>query len=430
MERVHGHSSLPFVQNVGVSGDVQTETFVIIIVVSALALSCCCCVCLICCALSVHYCCSENSSRPDVARNYQILHDDTHTELEQEFEDISTMNNSSPQVNRDSLIHLRQENENEVHCNDSAEATETSLVSGVENPMDNMTDRFCSIDIKHENYMINELLLEGSGPSIDPCNTTEYLPTWFTQVASLLECTHEGHTYYDDHNDIGLEIPMGAIPLGTSISIDIGVALYGPFQYPEGFRPVSPVFWICIRDQKLSQFLKPFTVTIPHFLNLECPEDISSLGLTFLKAEHEMNSHQMYQFHPADGSMYLEHKKKHGVLQTTHFCSLCIASRDSMDAIKKANFCISAVVPHKIAVDQSAHAYFFLTFLLETCLTTLKDQISAILERESGFQERRQDFQFRDDDDQALAILLPDSIEDIWSFGLQFRHKVHSHTCM
>ena len=269
-----------------------------------------------------------------------------------------------------------------------------------------------------------------SSPSIDPYNTTEYIPTCYSQVASLLECTHDGHSYSDPTNDFRLEIPKGAIPKQTKLSIDIGVALYGPFQYPEGFRPVSPVFWICIRDQNLSHFSEPVTVTIPHFLNLKCPEDISSLGLTFLKAEHEMNSHQMYQFHPAEGNMNFELHRKHGELQTTHFCSLCIASKDTMDAIKKANFCISAVVPRKFPVDQSAHAYFFLTFLLETCLTTLKDQISAILERESGFEERRQDFQFRDDDDQALAILLPDSIEDIWSFGLQFRHKVHSHTCM
>ena len=87
-----------------------------------------------------------------------------------------------------------------------------------------------------------QILLPTSGPPIDPYNTREYIPTCFNPVATLSQCTHDGRRYYDEHNDFGLEIPAGAIPEGEGITIDIGVALYGPFQYPEGLRPVSPVF--------------------------------------------------------------------------------------------------------------------------------------------------------------------------------------------
>ena len=120
-------------------------------------------------------------------------------------------------------------------------------------------------------------------PPIDPHNTRKYIPASFTPVATLSPCTNEGGYYHNDHNDFVMEIPAGAIPEGERITIDIGVALYGPFQYPKDLRPVSPVFWLCIRDQKDFHFLKPVKVTIPHCLNLESHDDIESLGVTFLK---------------------------------------------------------------------------------------------------------------------------------------------------
>ena len=131
-----------------------------------------------------------------------------------------------------------------------------------------------------------------------------------------------GTSYHNGDKNFSLEIPEGAIPVGESITIDIGVALYGPC-----LRPVSPVLWRCVREKKFSQFLKPVTVTVSHFLSLENDNDIESLELSFLKGDHEMNSQQMYQFQPAEGKIHFEPLKNHGMLQTTHFCCLCISSR-------------------------------------------------------------------------------------------------------
>ena len=265
-----------------------------------------------------------------------------------------------------------------------------------------------------------DILIPCSGP-IDEYNTTNYIPTSFSQVASLLECTHDGKIYFDDYNEFGLEIPKGAIPLEMIVSIDIGVALYGPLQYPKGLRPVSPIFWVCVRDRKHFQFLKPVKVTIPHFLNLKHPEERTSLGLTFLKAEHEMNSHQMYQFNPAQGDANFEPFKTFGILEMTHFCSLCIASEDSMETIKNANFCMSAVIPRMVPVDRSAHAYFFLSFLLKTCISTLKTQITKC--NIVGELEGPEYFQFKGDNNQALEIICPKNQED-WIFGVSGQQMV------
>ena len=260
--------------------------------------------------------------------------------------------------------------------------------------MCNMTDTDMEDALQKEDSLTySHETLPTSGPPIDPHNTREYIPTCFTPVDTLSQCTHDGRRYDDEHNDFGLEIPAGAIPKGESITIDIGVALYGPFQYPEGLRPVSPVFWVCARDQNHFQFSKPVKVTIPHCLNLESHDDIESLGLTFLKGDHEMNPQQMYQLQPAEGDVLIEPLKKYGVIQTTHFCSLCISCKDAMKLIKKAHFCLYSVIPRVISPDEPSFAYFFITFLLTACLKTVKSQMEDL--NLQNYEEKPEEFQFK-----------------------------------
>ena len=192
-----------------------------------------------------------------------------------------------------------------------------------------------------------------------------------------IEVTHEGREFTDWTNDFSLEITEGAIPEGERLTIDVGVALFGPFQFPEGLRPVSPVFWVCVRDNPNFQFSKPVTVTIPHFLHLENDEDIQSLGLTFLKADHNKNSHKLYEFQPTDGEMEFEPSQKFGILKTTHFCSLCLTCRDRPDVLTKTSFCITSVLPKCATIGKKQTAFFFITFYnLSTCLKKVDELIT------------------------------------------------------
>ena len=267
------------------------------------------------------------------------------------------------------------------------------------------------------------ILLPTSGPPIDPLNTREYIPEWFSPVATLSQCTHDGRHYYDEANDFRLEIPEGAIPEGETVTIDIGVALYGPFQYPEGLRPVSPVFWLCVRDKKLFCFLTPVTVTLPHYLNLRDHDDIKSLGLTFLKGDHELNSRQLHKFKKTEGNLFVEPLQKYGLLQTTHFCSLCIVSEISRRLAEREVFCISAVIPHTFSSTQPSHAYFYMTRMLQTCLTTVKKQMEINIPDLREHAESFQNFHFRRNGDQFLEIVLPQTPPD-WIVGLQCLTKV------
>ena len=209
--------------------------------------------------------------------------------------------------------------------------------------------------------------------------------------------------YIDNDNQFGLIIPDGATDGENTPTILLGMALFGPFQFPEGLRPVSPVFQVCVRDNPNFQFSKPVTVTISHFLDLENDEDIKSLGLAFLKADHNKTSDGLYEFKPAGGKM--DFNNEYGVLETTHFCCLCIAAKDIPKALKKAKFCITAVLPqNSIPVGKRVKAYFFVTFLrLNTCLKQVDNLIKKM-----GLQDyliKKETFQFsHDSKNPALKI--------------------------
>jgi hypothetical protein len=129
----------------------------------------------------------------------------------------------------------------------------------------------------------------------------------------------------------------------------------------------------------------------------------------------------MYEFLPADGIAYFEPLKNAGVLQTTHFCSLCISCKHTEESIKNANFCVSAVIPRSISLEESSYADFYITFLLKTCLSKLTEQL-----QDSMYlgEIERQEFQFEGERDEALEIVLPQSVQKSWTFGYRRKKRV------
>ena len=170
----------------------------------------------------------------------------------------------------------------------------------------------------------------------------------------------------DDENDFHLEIPEGATKEGNAPTILLGVTLFGQFKFPEGLRPVSPVFWVCVEENPIFKFSRPVSVTLPHFLDLENDDEIESMGLTFLKADHKKNLGGLYEYHRTDGEMDF------------HVMS-CVAARDIPRTLANSRFCITAVIPrYSVPVGQSVTAYFFITFLrLKTCLA----KVDTIIEK-------------------------------------------------
>ena len=263
----------------------------------------------------------------------------------------------------------------------------------------------------------------------DSSNASSHIvPPCIRPTATLHRCTSMGRTYRDRLNGFKLRIPRGAIPEGESLTIDIGVALYGPFQYPEGLRPVSPVFWICVRNRKHHiRFQKPVHITLQHCLNVDSEEDTRLLELTFLKGDHEMNSDEKYQFHVAKDQSVFKANTDCGTLYTYHFCYQCIVCKTSEFTLQRAKFCLFGTIPDTFVYNKPMYIFFFVSFLLKTCLDTIRRQMMNMPEiADHVYHEAKKDFQFSTSPIPAIGIKIPKDLPGGWQLGLQFQNEVGS----
>ena len=93
--------------------------------------------------------------------------------------------------------------------------------------------------------------------------------------------------------------------------------------------------WVCVRGCENYGFLKPVKVTIEHCLGLDRDTDTHSLGLTFMKAGHTLNSAGKYELQSADGAQDFQSDLNHGTLTTDHFCFFCISAKDDHEIAKR-----------------------------------------------------------------------------------------------
>ena len=266
----------------------------------------------------------------------------------------------------------------------------------------------------HQNTTLQILSLSGNHISCDILTTSLQslsrlpVPEHIT-ITSILRVTNKGIRFEDTFNDFILDIPDGAIPEeeGT-LTLYMGVTLFGPYQFPEGLRPISPVFWVCVKEQNNFQFSKPVTVTIPHCLDLDNYDNVQSLGITFLKAGHIPNTEKMYEFQCTNSGKDLS--KTHGYFTTSHFCSLCMAANDIPQTRSKTPFCLTVAIPKfTIPVGKSVYAYFFITFMrLETCLRAVDILIEKMNLKSFMIQKEQFKFQTKDKNP-ALKIVCTDS---------------------
>ena len=204
-----------------------------------------------------------------------------------------------------------------------------------------------------------------------------------------LEFDCSGGKYHCPEDGYSLTVPKGAISekLGL-ISIQCGVIPYGPFgpfKYPDGIKPVSPIVWFCSTSSL--EFQKPVEITIPHCLDCDSEEDSQSLA--FFKANHNVSDSEAPTFHfPKESSPTMFHFKEvegissfplntsHGTLYSKHLCFYCIGSKDK-DITDRANFCLITAEPK--CFQRISRIHFCLTYLLKTCMQVNNKQIPIFL---------------------------------------------------
>ena len=116
----------------------------------------------------------------------------------------------------------------------------------------------------------------------------------------MLECDCAGREYTNVDHDITLRIPEGAVAEGEKIHLEVGVAMYGPFTFPDNTQPISPILWLCILEED-AQLKKPFQIVLSHYLTGLSKERIEHHHVRFAKANHNdytfIDAQMSYEFH-------------------------------------------------------------------------------------------------------------------------------------
>ena len=176
-------------------------------------------------------------------------------------------------------------------------------------------------------------------------------------------------------DEIRIKIPPNAIPDGNTGYLQVGVCLYGPFMFEEEYQPISPILWMCLREN--TRLEKPISVTLPHILPNASEKDLASFRVRFVKANHDCvtNAHgeRVYKFQPSSNkpSYYIDGGGKgYGAIPIDHFCFMCLeaGSTASSQMAQSLGYCLHGMI------DSSDELRFYATYFLETC-TKVSDRI-------------------------------------------------------
>ena len=187
----------------------------------------------------------------------------------------------------------------------------------------------------------------------------------------LLECDSSQLDYTIEDHDITLRIPEGAVAEGEKVHFEVGVAMYGPFVFPENTQPISPILWLCLLEEDV-QLKKPFQVILPHYLTGLSKERIEYHQVRFAKANHSdypyIGNQMSYKFQQRDDKPRLASTgyRNYGVLISKHCCFYCLQANQTPELAMDAGYCLARI--EYSPSPQWNVIHFSATFFLDTCL--------------------------------------------------------------
>ena len=177
-----------------------------------------------------------------------------------------------------------------------------------------------------------------------------------------LECTIKDH-------DVTVRLTVGPESEGKRRHLEIGVAMYGPFIFPEKARPISPILWLCLLEEDAS--LREIQIILPHFLSGLTRNQLGEHQVQFAKADHSIicatkNGVIQYKFTSCETQPFFVSSgcKSYGILVSNHCCFYCITAKHSPDMAKDAGYCLARISN----VSLPSEIYFVASFFLETCI--------------------------------------------------------------
>ena len=186
----------------------------------------------------------------------------------------------------------------------------------------------------------------------------------------MLEVDCNGREFTNVDHDITLRIPEGAVAEGEKVHFEVGVAMYGPFIFPENTQPISPILWLCLLEEV--EMKKPFQIVLPHYLSGLSRERIEYHKVGFSKANHDdivvVDNQMCYKFQGCDAYPRFTSSgyRNYGVLVSKHCCFYCLQANQTPELATDAGYCLVRI--EYSPSPQWNEIHFSAVYFLDTCL--------------------------------------------------------------
>ena len=193
-----------------------------------------------------------------------------------------------------------------------------------------------------------------------------------------IPCDNSGGEYLSTAHDFKVVIPKGAIKKRTTVEVQVGITMHGPFQFPPNKRAVSPIIWLGVWPEV--KLKKPIEITLPHFLDLShidlVKKDKPHKKIVFLKASEKINpvtsrarfTTTRYSFKEATESEELiDAHDSHCTILTKQLSFFCIATSVNQESQLPALYCLLPVIPKPIQ-HHTWKIHYCVTYLLKSCV--------------------------------------------------------------
>ena len=114
---------------------------------------------------------------------------------------------------------------------------------------------------------------------------------------------------------VTLSIPSDAVPRGEHVTVTIRPCLSGPFQYPEGYEPLSAVYHISTN----TSLKKKGQLTLEHFGDLQTKKEADNMTFFSVKSPVMVDGKKVYQFGVVKGGKFRV-GENYGAISLEHFC--------------------------------------------------------------------------------------------------------------
>ena len=155
----------------------------------------------------------------------------------------------------------------------------------------------------------------------------------------VYQCGSEGGNYFIHGHDIALRIPSDAVSEEQTVYFEIGVAIYGPFTFPENICPISPIIWLNLINTT-SSMRKAIQISLPH-----CLAEVTKEQVRFIRTGiEEVDENGLYgNFTICKSSTDLHEKL--GILETSYYSGIfCMAQlKSSTGDCADIEYCLAQV---------------------------------------------------------------------------------------